>query len=101
MGISLFSFLAVKLGGLSHLPAEVSWKHILGAGFLGGIGFTMSIFITLLAFENPEIVQNSKITILMSSVVAGTVGFLILKRQPSISNNSLCTGLQDEKGMIP
>jgi Na+:H+ antiporter, NhaA family len=81
MGILLFSFVAVKLG-VSHLPAEVSWKHILGAGFLGGIGFTMSIFITLLAFENPEIVQSSKIAILLSSVAAGTVGFLILNRQP-------------------
>lgn len=77
VGIVLFSFLAIKLG-LSQLPNAVSWKHIIGAGFLGGIGFTMSIFITLLAFGNPEILQSSKISILLSSLVAGSVGFFIL-----------------------
>lgn len=77
LGIAFFSFLAIKIG-LSQLPNEVSWKHIIGAGFLGGIGFTMSIFITLLAFSNPEIVQSSKITILLSSLLAGIVGFIIL-----------------------
>ncbi len=82
LGIVLFSYLAIKLG-LSKLPNDVLWKHILGAGFLGGIGFTMSIFITLLAFDNPDIVQSSKISILLGSLVAGLVGFLILNRTPS------------------
>jgi NhaA family Na+:H+ antiporter len=77
LGIALFSFLAVKIG-VSQLPNDVSWKHIIGAGSLGGIGFTMSIFITLLAFNNPEFVQNSKISILLSSLVAGIVGYLLL-----------------------
>ncbi len=80
LGIVLFSFLAIKIG-LSQLPNEVSWKHIVGAGFLGGIGFTMSIFITLLAFDNPEVVQSSKISILLSSLLAGTVGFIILSKE--------------------
>jgi NhaA family Na+:H+ antiporter len=80
LGIALFSLLAVKLG-LSQLPEDITWKHIIGAGFLGGIGFTMSIFITLLAFGNPEIIQSSKISILLSSIMAGTVGFLILKKK--------------------
>jgi len=80
LGIVLFSFLAIKIG-LSQLPNEVSWKHIIGAGFLGGIGFTMSIFITLLAFNNPEVVQSSKISILLSSLLAGTVGFIILSKE--------------------
>lgn len=84
LGIVLFSFLAIKIG-LSQLPNEVSWKHIIGAGFLGGIGFTMSIFITLLAFGNPEIVQSSKITILLSSLLAGIVGFIILSKQTAES----------------
>lgn len=79
LGIVLFSFLAIKIG-LSKLPNAVSWKHIIGAGFLGGIGFTMSIFITLLAFGSPEIVQSSKISILLSSLIAGAVGFLILNK---------------------
>lgn len=80
LGITLFSLLAVK-SGLSQLPRQVSWKHIIGAGLLGGIGFTMSIFITLLAFNNPETIQSSKIAILLSSLLAGTTGFLFLSRQ--------------------
>jgi NhaA family Na+:H+ antiporter len=86
LGIALFSVLAVKLG-LSQLPSDVSWRHIIGAGFLGGIGFTMSIFITLLAFGNPEIIQSSKIGILLGSFVSGTVGFLILNRQTVSTSN--------------
>ena len=86
LGIALFIVLAVKLG-LSQLPSDVSWRHIIGAGFLGGIGFTMSIFITLLAFGNPEIIQSSKISILLGSFVSGTVGFLILNRQTVSTSN--------------
>lgn len=82
LGIALFSLLAVNLG-LSQLPSDVFWKHIIGAGFVAGMGFTMSIFIALLAFDNPEIVQSSKISVLLSSLLAGTVGFLILNRQTS------------------
>lgn len=82
LGIVFFSGLAVKLG-VSKLPSDVFWRHIIGAGFLGGIGFTMSIFITLLAFNHPEIVQSSKISILFGSLVAGVVGFSILSGQTS------------------
>jgi NhaA family Na+:H+ antiporter len=84
LGIVLFSFLAITLG-LSKLPNEVSWNHIIGAGFLGGIGFTMSIFITLLAFDNADIVQSSKISILLSSLIAGLVGYLILRKSSTES----------------
>ena len=80
LGIFLTSFLAVK-ARFSQLPGELSWSHIIGAGFLGGIGFTMSIFITLLAFSDSEIVQVTKISILLSSLVAGVIGFIILRRQ--------------------
>jgi NhaA family Na+:H+ antiporter len=79
LGIFLSSFLAVK-ARVSQLPSDLSWKHIIGAGFLGGIGFTMSIFITLLAFSDPQIIQNTKITILLTSLLAGLTGFLILNR---------------------
>jgi NhaA family Na+:H+ antiporter len=84
LGIWLASFLAVR-ARLSRLPEDLSWVHILGAGFLGGIGFTMSIFITLLAFQEPEIVQNTKISVLLSSLVAGVTGYLILARSKSNS----------------
>lgn len=77
LGITLFSMLAVK-AGLSRLPGRVTWKHIIGAGFLGGIGFTMSIFITTLSFDNPQIIQSSKISILLGSLLSGIVGFNFL-----------------------
>jgi NhaA family Na+:H+ antiporter len=79
LGILLFSFIAVALG-LCILPDGLNWKRITGAGFLGGIGFTMSIFITLLAFQDPDIVNNSKIAILAASLISGITGFLWLNR---------------------
>ncbi len=78
LGIWLFSFVGVGLG-LCALPTDLKWKSLIGAGFLGGIGFTMSIFITLLAFSSEEIVNNSKIAILIASLIAGTIGFLWLR----------------------
>jgi len=78
LGIWLFSFIGVGLG-LCVLPTDLKWKNIIGAGFLGGIGFTMSIFITLLAFDNDDLVKSSKIAILISSLIAGTIGFIFLK----------------------
>ena len=78
IGIALFSYLAVKLK-ICSLPEDINWKSIIGAGFLGGIGFTMSIFITLLAFSDGEHIDNSKIMILVSSLVAGIIGLLYLK----------------------
>jgi NhaA family Na+:H+ antiporter len=91
LGIWLFSFLAVSLG-ICSLPDDLKWKNILGAGMLGGIGFTMSIFITLLAFKNDgeEVITYSKIAILIASFIAGTAGFLWLKinLKPSTSNDN-------------
>jgi Na+:H+ antiporter, NhaA family len=78
LGIFLFSLLGVSLG-LCALPEDLQWKNIIGAGMLGGIGFTMSIFITLLAFEDLEVIDNSKIAVLIASFTAGTLGFLWLK----------------------
>lgn len=78
LGIWLFSFIGVGLG-LCALPNDLKWKNIIGAGFLGGIGFTMSIFITLLAFDDTEVINNSKIAILVASLIAGTIGFVVLK----------------------
>ena len=78
LGIWLFSFIGVGLG-LCVLPSDLKWKNIIGAGVLGGIGFTMSIFITLLAFDDEQTVNNSKIAILIASLIAGTIGFMWLK----------------------
>ena len=79
LGITLLSFAAIALG-ISRLPSDMNWRHLLGAGLLGGIGFTMSIFITNLAFPgNMETVNASKMAILLASLVAGALGFLWLK----------------------
>jgi len=78
LGIFLFTFLAVTFG-LCKLPGDLNWRSILGVGFLGGIGFTMSIFVTLLAFDNETIINNAKFVILISSLIAGLVGFISLK----------------------
>jgi len=78
LGIFLFSFIGAGLG-LCVLPSDLKWKNIIGAGFLGGIGFTMSIFVTLLAFDNDDMVNNSKIAIVIASFIACLIGFIFLK----------------------
>jgi NhaA family Na+:H+ antiporter len=78
LGIFILTFIAVSFN-ICKLPADINWKSILGLGFLAGIGFTMSIFITLLAFDNETIINNSKLVILISSLVAGVIGFIMLK----------------------
>lgn len=78
LGIFVFSFVGAALG-LCVLPSGLKWKNIIGAGFLAGIGFTMSIFITILAYDNQDIIDKSKIAILVASLTAGIIGFLCLK----------------------
>ena len=79
VGIVFLSFIAVSIG-ICRLPLDLNWKHILGAGFLGGIGFTMSIFITNLAFAgSADIINASKMAILLASLIAGIIGFLWLR----------------------
>jgi NhaA family Na+:H+ antiporter len=94
LGIFLFTFLAVTFG-LCKLPDDMNWKSIVGVGFLGGIGFTMSIFITLLAFDNETIINNAKFVILISSFIAGLAGYLSLKLS---LNNQQLTMLKNGKG---
>ncbi len=79
LGITLFAFLAVAIG-LCSLPADLKWKQVMGAGVLGGIGFTMSIFITNLAFVgDANIINASKMAILLASLTAGIIGFVWLR----------------------
>jgi NhaA family Na+:H+ antiporter len=77
LGIVLFSYLFTRRG-LSSLPAGVSWSHIIGAGILGGIGFTMSLFITSLSFRDPLMRDFAKVGILIGSFVSGTLGIAFL-----------------------
>lgn len=78
LGIFAFAFLGASLG-LCKLPEDLKWKNIIGVGLLGGIGFTMSIFITILAYEDATLINSSKIAIIIASLTAGIVGFLFLK----------------------
>ncbi len=78
LGIWLFSYLAVTFG-ICTLPMDIKWNHIIGAGMLGGIGFTMSIFITLLAFDSVDLINASKIAILIASLISGILGLVWLK----------------------
>lgn len=78
IGISLFSWLAVKLK-LSVKPRNIPWKAFIGLGFIGGIGFTMSLFISSLAFKTEELMSQAKIGIFFGSIMAGLIGFFILK----------------------
>ena len=78
LGIVLLCLIATK-AGLCRLPDDVGWTHLFGAGILGGIGFTMSIFIANLAFgSSPGIVNSSKMAILLASLIAGIGGYVWL-----------------------
>ncbi len=78
IGIFLMSWISVKMNW-AELPSETKWIHVLGLGLLGGIGFTMSLFIALLSFDDPLLQSESKFAILIGSVLAGVCGFLILR----------------------
>lgn len=78
LGVFAFSWASVKMG-MAKLSDNLTWKSILGAGFIAGIGFTMSLFITNLAFtDNDEFIKISKISILLASTLAGLIGALLL-----------------------
>ncbi|HEY6902222.1 MAG TPA: Na+/H+ antiporter NhaA [Puia sp.] len=79
IGILLFCWLAIKTGW-SRLPEDMGRRHLLGTGLLAGIGFTMSIFITNLAFSDPDHIQGSKIAVLVASLLASGLGFACLSR---------------------
>jgi len=73
VGISLATWLAVKIG-LAELPSGLGWRHLIGGACLAGIGFTMSIFIATLAFDDPALLPSAKSGVLAASLVAGTIG---------------------------
>ena len=77
VGIMLFSAIVVKTG-LASLPENVNWRHMLGAAILGGVGFTMAIFVANLAFETEAAVTTAKAAILAASALAGVIGFGVL-----------------------
>lgn len=78
VGISLFSWLAIKFK-LSSLPQRATFSQLASVAVIGGVGFTMSLFITNLAFENQNMIDASKIGILMGSIISGLAGYILLK----------------------
>ncbi len=79
LGIGLFSFAAVKLR-IAEMPTDTNWGALLGVGLLAGIGFTMSLFVTNLAFSDPMLIAGSKIGIFVGSLIAAVLGLAFLKR---------------------
>lgn len=96
LGVTLFCLVAV-LSGICRMPPDLNWRHVFGAGVLGGIGFTMSIFITNLAFAgNAETINAAKTAILSASLAAGIVGFLWLQ---SFGQAEATDSRMDTKGL--
>lgn len=77
IGIMLVCYIAVALG-ISALPKGIKWKHLLGVGLIAGIGFTMSIFVTILAFSDVVVINHSKIAILVASLLSALAGYFYL-----------------------
>ncbi len=105
-GIASFAWLAVKLR-LSRLPRGVSWRHILGAAWLGGIGFTMSLFIGQLAFAGrPDLFENVRIGIILASLVSAILGLAWLyfsagKPGRSVPNSGPCAAGSEGEKTVP
>ena len=78
IGISLFAWLAVRLR-LGVLPRLTTWRHIFGLAAVAGIGFTVSLFVAGLAFQQPELADRAKIGIFIGSGAAGLLGYTILR----------------------
>ncbi|MEG0916171.1 MAG: Na+/H+ antiporter NhaA [Myroides sp.] len=75
----LFTTWVCRRLGIASLPEGSTWMHIIGVGMLAGIGFTMSIFISILSFQNPLFVSEAKLSVLLTSIIAGTAGYILLK----------------------
>ena len=85
IGITLFAWIAVRLG-IAALPRRISWTHIVGVAFIGGIGFTMSLFIADLAF-GADMAMEAKLGILLGSLAAGVVGAVLISRTKAVSTD--------------
>ena len=78
IGVFGMTWLAVRLG-IGQLPSGVTWRHVLGVAFLAGIGFTVAIFISGIAFDDPALVNQAKMGIFGASLLAGAIGYLFLR----------------------
>ncbi len=78
VGIMTATWLVIRLG-IARLPRGVSWRHVYAASWLAAIGFTVSLFVGELAFAGTDVLAEAKIGILVASVVAGVIGYLLLR----------------------
>ena len=78
VGVTLFAWLAVR-SGIAAMPDSVNWQQVFGVALLGGIGFTVALFITGLAFVDSKLIEDAKIGILAGSLIAGIAGWLVLR----------------------
>jgi NhaA family Na+:H+ antiporter len=90
-GVMLFSWLSVR-SGVAELPSRVTWRHLHGAGWLAGIGFTMSLFVGSLAFGAGAMLAAAKVGILVASVLAGVVGWRLLVSANSVGGEATTPG---------
>ena len=79
VGVSVFTWIAVR-SGISRLPRGASFTHVVGLAAIAGIGFTVSLFITGLAFDDEHLVDEAKLGILAASMIAAVIGMLVLSR---------------------
>jgi NhaA family Na+:H+ antiporter len=77
VGITLFAWIAVRLR-LAELPSGVDWRSLFGAALLAGIGFTMALFVTALAFDDPAHAAASKAGVMLGSLLATLLGISVL-----------------------
>ncbi len=87
IGVLIFCWVAVKMK-IAALPQGVSWKQIVGVALLAGIGFTMSLFITTLAFKDAQLITAAKLGIFTASIISGVVGYFVLKKASIIPKPS-------------
>ena len=90
LGVVIFSWGMVKLQ-LAELPEGMRWPHLVGVGFLAGVGFTMSLFITTLAFRTQQFVGDAKVGIFAASIISGVIGYLVLKKASGRYSKTLGT----------
>jgi Na+:H+ antiporter, NhaA family len=87
IGVFGMSWILKKLG-VAELPDDIHWGHICGVSLLAGIGFTMSLFITTLAFEDAALVNEAKVGIFCASILSGVLGYFVLKRVLNLNINN-------------
>ena len=88
VGVTGFAWLVVKLGW-GRLPSGVGWRHMTGTGMLAGVGFTVALFIAELAYTDQATIDLAKIGIFLGSIIAGILGYLVLRSVPETSEPSV------------